>query len=130
MSVGLLIITHDGIGPSVLGTATLMLNACPLPVKLLSVSHDSDPEDLADHAKALITELNEGDGVLILTDVIGATPSNVARQLLGQADVCLVGGLNLPMLMRVLNYPDLAIGELAQKAVSGGKEGVIRAEKT
>lgn len=130
MSVGVLIISHDGIGPALLGTAVLMLDGCPLQTKLLTTSRDCDPDQLMEDAVEQITILDTGDGVLILTDLYGSTPSNIAQKLITQKQVHVVSGLNLSMLIRVLNYPQLPLLELSEKAVSGGKDGItwIRAE--
>ena len=127
MSVGLLILGHNGIGPALLGTTTLMMGVCPLPVKLLTVSRDSNPVELLDQTRQLVTELDEGDGVLILADLSGSTPSNVAQQLLTNKNVRIVTGINLPMLIRVLNYHVLGLDELTEKAISGGKDGIMQA---
>ncbi len=128
MNVGLLIISHDGIGPALLGTATFMLNSCPLRTKLLAASRDSDPDELIAEAAELIRLLDEGDGVLILTDLYGSTPSNIARHLVKQANIRIITGLNLSMLIRVLNYPDLDLDGLAGKALSGGRDGIVLIE--
>lgn len=130
MSVGVLIISHDGIGPALLGTAVLMLDGCPLQTRLLTTSRDCDPDQLMEDAVEQITILDTGDGVLILTDLYGSTPSNIAQKLITQKQVHVVSGLNLSMLIRVLNYPQLQLLELSEKAVSGGKDGIawIRAE--
>jgi len=125
MSVGLLVISHDGIGPAILGTATFMLNGCPLNSRLLAASRDCDPEELITDASEQIRLLDEGDGVLILTDLIGSTPSNIARQLAENNNVRIITGLNLSMLIRALNYPQLGLEELADKALSGGRDGII-----
>ena len=126
MSVGILIISHDGIGPALLGTATLMLNDCPLPTKLLTASRDSEPEQLAEDAIELIGALDTDEGVLVLTDLYGSTPSNIAQKLTLQKHVHVVSGLNLSMLIRVFNYPQLTLEELSEKAVSGGKDGISK----
>ncbi len=125
MSVGILIITHDGIGPSILGTTALMMNGYPLQTKLLSSERDSTPDELVGTAIELARELDEGDGVLILTDLAGSTPSNIARRLHEVTKVRIVTGLNLSMLIRVFNYPSLELEELAVKAFSGGRDGII-----
>jgi len=125
LSVGVLIISHDGIGPALLGTAVLMLDGCPLQTKLLTTSRDVDPDQLMEDAVEQITTLDTGDGVLILTDLYGSTPSNIAQKLITQKHVHVVSGLNLSMLIRVLNYPQLPLLELSEKAVSGGKDGII-----
>lgn len=125
MKVGLLIITHDDLGQSLLRTATKMLGCCPLHTEFMSVPTQADPDELIKQGKKLIMKLDQGDGVLILTDMFGATPSNVATALMKQGNVLSVAGINLPMLVRVLNYADLNLGNLAQKALSGGRQGVV-----
>lgn len=125
MSVGVLIITHNGIGASLLGTAMFMLNGCPLPVKLLSASRDSNPDDLYADVLEQMKLLEQGDGVLILTDLYGSTPSNITRNFPLTTRVRTVSGLNLSMLLRVLNYPELALESLAEKAFSGGRDGIV-----
>jgi len=126
MSVGVLIISHDGIGPALLGTATLMLNDCPLQTKLLTVSRDCDPDQLTEDAVEQIEALDAGEGVLVLTDLYGSTPCNIARKLISKKHVHVVSGLNLSMLIRVFNYPKLTLEELSEKAVSGGKDGISK----
>lgn len=130
MSVGLLIISHNGIGPAMLGTATFMLDGCPLQARLLAASRDCDPEELIADASEAIATLDEGDGVLILTDLYGSTPSNVAKKLSTRPRVRAVTGMNLSMLMRVLNYPQLNLDQLADKAVDGGKDGIVLVENS
>ncbi len=126
MSVGILIMSHDGIGPALLGTATLMLDNCPLQTKLLTASRDCDPDQLMEDAVEQIKNLNTGEGVLILTDLYGSTPCNIAQKLTSQKHVEVVSGLNLSMLIRVFNYPQLTLPELSEKAVSGGQDGISR----
>ncbi len=125
MSVGLLIISHDGIGPALLGTAKSMLKDFPLRTKLLTASRDSDPAELASSAIELIEELDDKEGVLVLTDLYGSTPSNIAQKFMNEKNICVVTGLNLSMLIRVFNYPQLGLDDLAEKAISGGKDGIV-----
>lgn len=125
MSAGLLIITHDQVGEQLLSTATRMLEFCPLNAKTLAVHGDQDPDRLLDEAFSLCRQLDNGGGILVLTDAYGSTPSNIAIRLLEAARVMVVAGLNLPMLIRVLNYPQLQLDELAQKALSGGRDGIL-----
>ncbi len=125
MSAGLIIITHDGIGPALLGTAKLMLQEFSLKTKLLTASRDCEPDELAESALEQIKALDEGDGVLILTDLYGSTPCNIAQNFSETENIRIVTGLNLSMLIRVFNYPLLDLDELAKKAVSGGKDGIL-----
>lgn len=125
MSVGILIISHDGIGAALLGTATFMLNGCPLHTRLLTASRDCNPDDLLADAAEEISLLDSGDGVLILTDLYGSTPSNIAKSLSQLGNSRAVSGLNLSMLIRVLNYPEENLHQLVNKAVSGANDGIV-----
>ena len=125
MSVGLLIITHNDIGASLLTTATRMLGTCPLPARALAVTEDSERASLEVHALGMAEELDMGDGVLVLTDLFGSTPANIARSLQAHPAVRVLTGVNLPMLVRVLNYPSLPLADIAVKAESGGRDGVL-----
>lgn len=129
MSVALLIVTHGEVGGGLLDTATSMLTAMPLQTAALAVSNECDIEAEAQQIAAMVKQLNQGDGVLILTDIYGATPSNLAmRSQSNAAQVMVVSGVNLPMLVRVLNYPDLSIEQLLEKALSGGRDGIFRCQ--
>lgn len=125
MSVGLLLISHNELGSNLLETATKMLGSCPILTETLAVSINSDPELMQDQALAMCHDLDQGDGVLIMADMFGSTPANIASRLLGRRNIAMVTGLNLPMLVRVLNYAHLSLSELAKKALSGGRDGVI-----
>lgn len=125
MSVGLLLITHNRIGAELLETATRMLGRCPLPATALEVTEQDDPADLGRQARRCVERLDDGAGVLVLTDLYGSTPANVATALSGQCDVCVLSGVNLPMLVRVLNYPALGLAEIADKALTGAHAGVL-----
>jgi len=125
MTVNILLITHDEIGQSLLVAAINTLGFCPLSAELLSIPLDCDPDQMKQKAKNTVSSLNHGEGVLILTDIFGSTPSNIACSLLEEDNVRIISGINLPMLIRVLNYPTLDLDELVVKAVSGGKEGIM-----
>ena len=123
--IGLLIITHNHLGAELLKTATAMMGMCPIMTEVLSVTSSSDPDAMLRQARALLRDLNKGEGVLVLTDMYGSTPSNVAAHLADENQVKVVAGVNLPMLVRVLNYPQLGLHELANKALSGGRDGIL-----
>ena len=124
MSVALLLVTHGDIGKSIHDAAVSVLGSSTLRTQHLSVNLKSNLEEMIASAHALVDKMNTGDGVLILTDMFGSTPSNIACAL-QQQNVIIVAGLNLPMLIRIMNYPNLSLAQLADKAISGGQEGVI-----
>jgi PTS system ascorbate-specific IIA component len=125
MSVSLLLITHNELGSSLLETATKMLGNCPLLTEALAVTQGCDPDLLRSQARRMVTDLDRGDGVLVMADMYGSTPSNIASALRRPGRVAVVAGVNLPMLVRVLNYPHLDLAALTEKALSGGRDGII-----
>ena len=129
MKVGILLITHNNIGAVMLRTAIDVVGISPLSTGILAAASDCDPEQILADARQAARELDGGDGVLVLTDLYGATPSNIACRLACRLhrhhELRVVSGLNLPMLIRVLNYPDLDLEALQQKAVSGGRDGIM-----
>jgi len=126
MTVGVLLVTHDHIGDAMIHATSVILGVCPLEIKTLHIPFDDvDPDQLLNEADKLVRMMDKGKGVLVLTDMFGATPSNIAHRLVDDKHVKVVTGLNLPMLMRVMNYPSLDINELVDKAIAGGREGVI-----
>jgi PTS system mannose-specific IIA component len=130
MSVGLLIISHDGIGPVMLGTALHMMGGTALKTRLLSASRDNDLDELWVEAGEHLKSLDDGDGILVIADLYGSTPSNIAQKLAVRDNVRAITGLNLSMLLRILNYPQLGLLQLTEKALGGGREGVALLENT
>lgn len=128
MTIGLLLITHSRIGEAILETAGKMLEGAPLVVETLPVGIDSNPEQLMAKASELINRLDQGQGVLVFTDMYGSTPSNIAYSLAEKGRVNVISGINLPMLIRTLNYQTMDLDALTEKALSGGKEGIICCE--
>lgn len=128
MNVGLLLLSHQGIASNLLETAKNMLGICPLNIRVLEVPLDASLEDTQQQAQDYIRELNQGDGVLILADLYGGTPSNIGHVIIDQVNIKMVSGFNLPMLVKVLNYPDADLEELAGKAKSGGQDGILLCE--
>jgi len=95
----------------------------------LAVGMHDDPVSLLPQAQQMIRELDQGQGVLILSDIYGATPCNIVGKLLKPGQVEGVAGVNLPMLVRVLTYRNGSLAPLVEKALSGGREGVIHFTK-
>lgn len=126
MAVGILLITHEGIGRALLAVAEQLLRPLPLRTEVLEVPFDGDPDRLLPEASAALRRVDAGDGVLVLTDLYGATPSNLAGQLarLG-TPVRRVSALSLPMLLRVMNYAELGLDALPAVAAAGARNGVV-----
>ncbi|MGD8559329.1 MAG: PTS fructose transporter subunit IIA [Gammaproteobacteria bacterium] len=125
MTVGLLLITHENYGDVSLQTVKTILGVCPLETRSMGVPFDANPDEIYADAKRYVKMLDHGEGVLILTDLYGSTPSNIAQRLVEDGRAAVVTGLNLSMLVRVLNYPNLSLRQLTDKASRGGGEGVV-----
>jgi PTS system ascorbate-specific IIA component len=125
MNVGLLLITHNDLGRQLLQTAAGILDHNPVRAKTIAVPAECNPDKIAVAAGKLCRELDQGDGVLVLTDLYGSTPSNIANRLLNEYNVLIISGVNIPMLLRVLNYPSLSLEELGNKAMSGAHDGIM-----
>lgn len=132
MGVALLLITHDDIGSSLFSTAVNMMGVCPIPSHNLIISEHMDINQGYEQAIQLCHELDQGDGILIVTDMFGSTPSNVAMKLieeLPEKQRVLVTGVNLPMLVRIMNYAHLDLPDLAEKACSSASDSIFVVSK-
>ncbi|MCX7960946.1 MAG: PTS fructose transporter subunit IIA [Burkholderiales bacterium] len=123
--IGVLIVSHDGLGEALVRSVAHVLGGAPALVRPLAVGAGDDPERLLARARELVRELDQGDGVLVLADIYGATPGNIALRLLEPGHVEGVSGVNLPMLVRVLTYRHRGLAVALEKALSGGTEGVV-----
>ena len=126
MACGILLITHPGIGSAILDVAGQLLRPLPLKAEAFEVPVGASPDALLPQASAALRRVDDGDGVLVLTDLYGATPSNLAAQLarLG-TPVRRVAALSLPMLLRVMNYPEQGLDALPATAAAGTRNGAI-----
>jgi PTS system mannose-specific IIA component len=122
---GLLLIMHGSLGDDMLEAVKEILCGCPLHTASISVDANCDPDRLFEQASALCDQLDEGGGVLILTDLYGSTPSNIANRLIDQHNARVISGANLPMLLRILNYPDMSLEALCDKAADGARDGIV-----
>jgi len=122
--IGVLIISHGTIGEALLASAAQILGA-PAQAAALGVARSDDPEAVLARARALAARLDSGEGLLVLTDMFGATPCNVASRLLADGRVEGVSGVSLPMLVRVLSGRNGSLASAVRRALSGGTEGVV-----
>lgn len=124
--IGILIISHGTLGESLIHCASHMLNKRPPRLRQIGVTAQDDPLQLVPQARKMIKDLDEGGGVLVLTDMYGGSPSNIAAKLVIPGKVEAVAGVNLPMLVRALTYREKPLPVMLTKAISGGCEGVLR----
>ncbi len=126
MSTALLLVTHGRMSHNLLDTLREMLGGqLSLPVDILEVRTIQDPDLLIRQGERIVERLDQGQGVLILTDAFGSTPSNIANRVAASGHCRVVAGLNLPMLIKIFNYPKLDLDAMARAAVEGGQRGVL-----
>lgn len=123
--IGILIIAHGTLGESLIHCANHVVGGHPPHVAQLGVSVHDDPNAVLPRAREMISDLDQGDGVLVLVDMYGATPSNIACRLLEPGKIEGISGVNLPMLVRVLTYRNEPLQTVVGKALSGGLEGIL-----
>lgn len=123
--IGILIVAHGTFGEALIHCASHVLGKRPPQVLQLGVTVHDDPEALLPLAHDLVRQLDQGQGVLVFSDILGATPCNIASRLLIPGKVEGISGINLPMLIRALTYRDEPLASVAAKAIDGGLAGVV-----
>ena len=124
--IGFLLITHGSLGEAMLANAAHVLDGVPPNAAAMNIAPTDRVDDRLGDARNLVTTLNDGDGVLVLTDIFGATPANIAGCLLNSAKIEGIAGVNLPMLVKALAYRTLPLAQVVAKALDGGAQGQIR----
>ena len=126
--IGIFLVTHGTLGEALIQCACHVLNKRPPQIVQLGLSAQDDPLDILPQARQMLGWADSGYGVLVMTDIFGATPGNVAAKLIEPGRVEAVAGVNLPMVLRVLTYRERDMDTLLKRAVSGGCEGVLHIE--
>ena len=124
--IGVLLVTHNGLGDSLVDCVRHVMGRVPPNIRVLSVLASDDPQRKEEEGRSLVAQLDTGAGVLMLVDLFGATPCNIARRLLQPGRVEGISGVNLPMLLRVIcSTSDKPLAEMARKALEGGQECMV-----
>lgn len=123
--VGIVIVTHVMLGDALLACARHIMQRDLPNLGHLAVSKADDPDMVLQKARQLCERLDDGSGILLLTDIFGGTPSNVANRLIQPGRIEAVAGVNLPMLVRALTYCHQPLDVVVSKAITGGMEGVL-----
>jgi len=123
--IGILIIAHDSLGEGLAHAVTHVLGSRPPQFEVLSVAATDDPLMLLPAARELVSQLDTGTGVLVFSDIYGASPCNLAGKLLKPGRVEGIAGVNLPMLVRAFTYRTRDMDTMVKRAVSGGCDGVL-----
>ncbi len=131
MTVSLLVITYNQSGQELINIATSILGNYPFNVEFTPVSASIKTSELGRYADQmknknyqLVTANSSNNGILILTDICGATPYNLAKYFAVDININIVSGINLPMLLSVLNYPNQSLQALSLTAIEGARKGI------
>lgn len=124
-SVGVLLLMHAPLAEAFLEVLAHVLGEAPPNCVALSAQIGDDVQTLSTEVQKKVEELDQGTGVLIFTDICGATPFRVAQQLVAPDRVALLCGASVPMLVRALTYRELGLKKTVEKALSGAREGAL-----
>ena len=123
--IGLVLVTHGRLAAEFI-TAMEHVVGPQQAVEGICIDAEDDMEMRRTEIADAIQRCDQGEGVIILTDLFGGTPSNLAISLMKSENVEVIAGVNLPMLIRALTYREKPLATLITKAISGGCEGVLR----
>lgn len=123
--IGILVVTHEHLGEHLIRCACHVVSEKPEHLNHLGVFIEDDPDTVRIVMSEKIQQLDSGDGVLILCDIYGATPCNIATRLVDHGQVACIAGVNLPMLVRALTYRNETLPAVTEKALAGGQKGMI-----
>jgi len=127
--VGILLLMHEPLADAFMATALHMFEGKQERIEAINVKADQDLNDINRIARQAIQRLDDGSGVLVLTDMLGGTPSNCCHQLTTQAHVQVIAGVSLPMLLRAITYRNNDLETVIEKALSGGRSGAVRVDR-
>lgn len=126
--VGILLLTHAPLGRAFIEAATHVFRSAPSQIEAIDVVADQDPAEVQQLAMAAIARVNDGAGVLVITDVMGGTPSNCTLQLCLPGQVEVIAGISLPMLLRAITYRHNTLDVAVEMALAGGQSGACRVD--
>jgi PTS system ascorbate-specific IIA component len=124
MSIALFFITHEGIASNLIAIGEAIIKNTKNNLSCFEVAMDTDTASAVDDIENDLAQLDTKEGVIFITDIFGSTPSNIAQRLADKHHAHLISGLNLPMVIRLLNYRDAPENTLIQKALDGAKQGI------
>ncbi|UCE30561.1 MAG: hypothetical protein JSW68_10915 [Burkholderiales bacterium] len=128
--IGILVISHEPLGTALIHCTRHIFSRLPSQLAALDVIPDEDPGQALAGAQELLARINDGSGAVVLTDLFGATPSRVACRLVVPGRIAVVGGVNLPMLVRALNYRKgpMPLDQLVERIAEGGRAAIMPLE--
>ncbi|HKL78705.1 MAG TPA: PTS fructose transporter subunit IIA [Gammaproteobacteria bacterium] len=122
---GIVVVAHQHLARELLATATHIMGRQEPALVGVDISPEWPYEEARDHVREALAQIMGPEGAIILTDMYGGTPANLGMDFLEPGRVEVIAGVNLPMLVRLLTYRSRPLEEQVQKALEGGREGVV-----
>jgi PTS system ascorbate-specific IIA component len=126
--VGILLMTHAPLGQAFIAAASHVFRGPVEHIEAIDVAADQDTGEVNAMAKLAIARLDEGDGVLVITDIKGGTPSNCCNSLANAGHVEVIAGISLPMLLRAITYRRDTLDVVTEMALAGAQNGAVRVD--
>lgn len=126
--IGILLLTHAPLGNAFIEAATHVFRGRPARMEAIDVRADQDTVEVNRLAQAAIARIDDGSGVLVITDVMGGTPSNCTLRLCDPGHIEVIAGISLPMLLRALTYRNDTLDVVLEMALAGGQSGAVKVD--
>jgi PTS system ascorbate-specific IIA component len=126
--VGILLLTHAPLGQAFIAAVAHVFRGTTERFEAIDVTADQDIGQVHDLARDAIARLDEGNGVLVITDIKGGTPSNCCNSLAIPGEVEVIAGISLPMLLRAITYRRDTLDVVVEMALAGAQSGAVRVD--
>jgi len=124
--IGVMVVSHEPLGTALIHCTRHIYGRLPVQLAALDVIPDEDPDQAYSAAIELLARINDGSGVVVLTDLFGATPSRIAARLAEPHKVVVLAGVNLPMLVKVLNNRRMPVEQLVDTLLASAKGAILQ----
>jgi len=126
--IGILVVSHEPLGTALLHCTRHIFGRLPLQLAALDVIPDEDPDQALHSARELLKRINDGSGVIVLTDLFGATPARIAARLAEPGRIVVIAGVNLPLLVKALTHRRVPLEQLSRQLLEGVRDTIVTIE--
>jgi PTS system ascorbate-specific IIA component len=126
--IGILVVSHEPLGTALIHCTRHIFGRMPPQLAALDVIPDEDPDAALGAARELLARINDGTGVIVLTDLYGATPARIAARLAEPHRIVVIAGVNLPLLVKALTHRRGELDEVVARLLDGVRETIVPIE--
>jgi PTS system mannose-specific IIA component len=126
--VGILLLTHAPLGQAFITAVAHVFRGPTERFEAIDVAADQDLDEVNALSKEAIARLDDGSGVLVITDIKGGTPANCCNRLADAGRVEVIAGISLPMLLRAITYRRDSLDVVVEMALAGAQSGAVRVD--